>query len=193
MLPKPFAKLTLTSQKTKLFHSISACFTSFQFYPMTIKHNLIFIYTLTLMGIMIWIALILLAPYLRSQSSILANFIYAVFSPTCHQIPSRCIHAFGYPLAVCARCLGIYVGFLLGTVIFPFIKGFSVPSLPQAKMIILVSVPIAMDAAGNILGVWSSSNWVRFGTGTLWGIILPFYFLAGISDFILRHNRRSLP
>lgn len=159
---------------------------------MTTKHKLILIYALTLMGITVWIALILLAPYLRSQSSMLATFIYAVFAPTCHQIPARCIHAFGHPLAVCARCLGIYVGFLLGTVIFPLIKGFSVPSLPQAKMIILVSVPIVIDAAGNILGVWSSSNWVRFGTGTLWGIILPFYFLAGISDYFLRQNRRSL-
>jgi len=159
---------------------------------MAIRDKLIFIYSLTLIGIMIWIGLILLAPYLQSQSSVLAKFIYTVFAPTCHQISSRCIHAFGYPLAVCARCMGIYAGFFLGTIFYPLIKGFSAPSLPQAKLIILVSVPIAMDAVGNFLGIWMSSNWIRLITGALWGIILPFYFLAGISEYFLRQNKRSI-
>lgn len=155
---------------------------------MTIKRKLMFIYTSTLFGIMIWIALIFLAPYLESQSSMLAKFIYAVFAPTCHQIPSRCIHVLGYPLAVCARCLGIYAGFFWGMIIFPFIKGFSDPSLPRARAIILISIPIAVDAAGNFMGIWMSSTWTRFITGAVWGIILPFYFLAGIADYFLRQK-----
>lgn len=159
---------------------------------MDTKHKFILIYVLTLFGIMIWLVLISSAPYLQSQSSNLAKLIYAVFSPTCHQIPSRCVYAFGYPLAVCARCFGIYTGFLLGTIFFPFVKGFSVPSLPKAKVIIIAALPIAMDATGNILGFWTSANWTRFMTGTLWGIVLPFYFLAGISDLILRQKRNHL-
>ena len=142
------------------------------------------------MGITIGIVLIFLAPYLQNKSSVLAKFIYAVFAPTCHQIPSRCLLVFGYPLAVCARCTGIYAGFFSGTIIFPFIKGFSAPSLPRPKMLVLVSVPIVMDAAGNVLGVWESANWIRFVTGAVWGIILPFYFLTGISDYFLRQKRR---
>ncbi len=159
---------------------------------MRTEQNFVFIYSLTLVGIMIWMILIVAAPYLQSQSSNLAKFIYAVFAPTCHQLPSRCMQAFGYPLAVCARCMGIYAGFLLGTILFPFLRGFSAPSLPQAKMIIFVSVPIVMDAAGNFLGVWSSSNWVRFGTGAFWGVLLPFYFLGGISDCFSPQHKRSL-
>ncbi len=157
---------------------------------MTIRQKIICIYSLTLIGITLWMGLILLAPYLQSRSSGLAKFIYAVFAPTCHQIPSRCLYIFGYPLAVCARCFGIYSGFLLGTMFFPLIRGFSAPSLPSAKYIIAVSVPIVIDAAGNFLGIWAGSNLIRLITGVLWGILLPFYFIAGISDYFLRQNRR---
>lgn len=33
-------------------------------------------------------------------------------SPVCHQAPERSILLWGFPAAVCARCLGIYAGFL---------------------------------------------------------------------------------
>ncbi|NIA06693.1 MAG: DUF2085 domain-containing protein [Actinobacteria bacterium] len=36
-----------------------------------------------------------------------------VFSFLCHQDPSRTFQPGGEPLAVCARCVGVYVGFLL--------------------------------------------------------------------------------
>ena len=157
---------------------------------MAIRQKIICIYSLVLVGILIWIGLILLAPYLLSRSSMLAKFIYAAFAPTCHQIPSRCLHVYGHPLAVCARCVGIYSGFLLGTMFFPLIKGFTAPSLPPAKAIIAVSIPIVMDVAGNFLGIWESSNPIRFMTGALWGFILPLYFIAGISEYFLRKERK---
>jgi hypothetical protein len=34
------------------------------------------------------------------------------FSMVCHQQPERCFEWFGGPLAVCARCLGVYAGLL---------------------------------------------------------------------------------
>lgn len=156
---------------------------------MTTKTKLVLIYSITLTGILAWIAVIFLAPYLESQSSPLSGFIYTIFSPTCHQIPSRCFYAFGHPLAVCARCLGIYCGFLLGILIFPFIQGLGSPAMPKAKTFILLSIPIALDAAVNLFGIWTSPDWVRFLTGIVWGLILPFYYLAGLSDFFLNRKR----
>lgn len=157
---------------------------------MTTKTKIAFIYITTLIGIITWIGAIFYAPYLKSQSSPFSGFLYVVFSPTCHQIPSRCFYAFGYPAAVCARCLGVYSGFLLGALIFPVVKGFSTPTMPKAKTIILISIPIIADTAANILGVWTSTHWVRFVTGILWGLILPFYFLAGLTDYFLRKKKR---
>jgi len=153
---------------------------------MTAQTKTTFIYISTLTGILLWIGALFYAPYLKSHSAPLSRFLYAAFSPTCHQIPSRCFYAFGNPVAVCARCLGIYAGFLLGAVIYPLINGLSKPSMPKAKTLILLSIPIIMDAAGNLTGLWTSSNWVRLLTGIIWAVILPFYFLAGMMDYFLQ-------
>jgi uncharacterized membrane protein len=160
---------------------------------MKAKTKIIFLYVATLTGIVIWLAAIFFAPYLKSQASPVSGLLYAGFSPTCHQIPSRCFHVFGYPTAVCARCLGIYAGFFLGTLFFPVVKGFSSPMMPKAKTFILISLPIIADSAGNIIGVWTSGHWLRFITGMLWGSILPFYFFAGLTDLIFRKKSKKHP
>jgi len=32
-------------------------------------------------------------------------------------------------------------------------------------------------------------NWPRFTTGFIWGTILPFYFIIGITDYFVREKR----
>ncbi|MGD9345052.1 MAG: DUF2085 domain-containing protein [Candidatus Aminicenantes bacterium] len=140
------------------------------------------IYFLTLLGIIMWIAAAFAAPYLKHQSSVYGSLIYAIYSPTCHQIPSRCLTFYGNPLAVCVRCLGIYTGFFLGTILFPVLRGYSAGALPRARVLILVSIPIVIDAAGNLVSLWASPHWLRMATGLIWGSILPFYFIPGIVD-----------
>lgn len=155
------------------------------------KQRILLVYCLTLGGIIIWLAVIFLAPYLRSQDSSLSVFAYLVFTPICHQIPSRSFHLFGEPLAVCARCLGIYFGALGGTGLYPLINGFSKLDLPKVRTFILVSLPIITDAGGNFLHLWISSHWIRFMIGFLWGLILPFYFIVGVSDFALKRAQEK--
>ncbi len=155
------------------------------------KQRILIVYYLTLGGIIIWLGVIFLAPYLRSQGSGLSAFAYSVFTPICHQIPSRSFHLFGQPLAVCARCLGIYFGVLGGTGLYPLSNGFSRLSLPKVRAFILVSIPIITDAGGNFLHLWLSSPWIRFMTGFLWGLILPFYFIVGVSDFFLKRAQEK--
>jgi uncharacterized membrane protein len=155
------------------------------------KRRILLVYYLTLGGIIIWLGVIFLAPYLRSRDSSLSAFAYSVFTPICHQIPSRSFHLFGQPLAVCARCLGIYFGVLGGTGLYPLINGFSKLALPRARTFILVSLPIIIDAGGNFLHLWVSSHRIRFMTGSLWGLILPFYFIVGVSDFFLKRAQEK--
>jgi len=140
------------------------------------------IYFLTLLGIILWIAAVFAAPYLKHQSSVYGQLIYAIYSPTCHQIPSRCLTLYGNPLAVCARCLGIYFGFFGGTILLPVFHGLSSGILPRAKVLILFSMPMVIDAAANLVSLWDSPNWLRLATGLIWGSILPFYFIPGIID-----------
>ena len=148
-----------------------------------------FIYLLTLSGILIWIGTVIVSPYLKSQSSRLNILLYAIFSPICHQIPSRCFYLFGYPLAVCTRCLGIYTGFLLGTILFPLVNGFSKISLPQTRTFLFLSFPIVTDTLGNFFSIWMTSNWIRFFLGLVFGIILPFYFISGLADCFIKRAK----
>ena len=154
------------------------------------ERRLIFIYVLTLAGILIWLAAIILAPWLRSRSSGLSPYVYACFSPLCHQVPGRSFELFGFPLAVCARCLGIYVGFLGGMVLYPIRRDFSGVRLPRTAFFLALSAPIVLDTAANGLGLWATSNLVRFFLGLLWGLILPFYFLTGLGELALEVHKK---
>jgi uncharacterized membrane protein len=157
---------------------------------MATHRRIVLIYGLMLAGIIFWIGAILLAPYLRSRGSGFAPWLYACFSPLCHQIPSRSFRLFGQPLAVCARCFGIYAGFLAGAAAYPRIRGFSPPRLPDMRLFLALSAPIAIDAAANLFGIWSLGNAPRFLTGLAWGTILPYFLMAGIGDLILSGAER---
>ena len=152
--------------------------------------KILLVYFATLFGILVFIGLIFLAPYFNNRSSILGNIIYLVFSPLCHQNASRCFYFLGYPLAVCARCLGIYIGFMLGTFLYPAVRGFSSIYLPQTKLFLCLSAPVVLDTLGNFLLIWSTPGWIRFVFGLTWGWILPFYFITGVVDFLDSRNRR---
>jgi uncharacterized membrane protein len=97
-------------------------------------------------------------------------------------------------MAVCSRCLGIYIGFLAGTFYYPAIRGFSTLSLPKHKTFFLATVPIGIDTIGNFFFLWNTAGWLRLTLGFIWGIVLPLYFITGIADFILNlnfHNKKQ--
>jgi uncharacterized membrane protein len=149
------------------------------------------VYLLTAAGSLVWLSAIFLAPWLASRSAgRAAAFVYALFSPVCHQIPERCFLFHGHPLAVCGRCLGIYAGFAAGLVLYPLVRGFSTLRLPRAHVFLLLSLPMVMDAAGGILGLWASPIELRFATGIVWGGLLPFYFVTGLAELVLSRRRR---
>jgi uncharacterized membrane protein len=136
----------------------------------------------TLLGALPFYAGVFLAPVLRAQGRPLSALLYAAFSPTCHQLPGRSFYLHGFPLAVCGRCLGIYSGFILGVLAYPFLRGFRRAAQPKANTFAIFTLPIAVDTAGNFFHLWSTTNALRLAIGILWGVILPFYFIPGISE-----------
>ena len=153
-----------------------------------LKRTLWVVYVLAFAGFSVFLGGILLAPYLRSRSSPLAGLVYTVYSPFCHQLAERSLGCFGHPFAVCSRCLGIYLGSFLGFLLFPFRGGIRSLRVPGKMVFLLLSAPILLDTAANFLGIWSSTDIVRLSTGLAWGVLLPFYLIAGIVDF-LRQRR----
>lgn len=157
------------------------------------KRAAVAVWLLALGGSVLLVLLILAAPALHSRAPRLSALFYAVFAPLCHQDPARCLRLFGYPLAVCGRCFGIDLGFVLGTLIHPLLRGFARPSPPALRTFLLASFPIALDGAGHILGLWSSPIGLRLVTGLLWGAVLPAYFIAGLHELAMRLLRRRIP
>ncbi len=149
------------------------------------------VYLSTAGAIILWLAAIVWAPYLRSHSSPWQDFVYAVFSPLCHQIESRSFFLFGQPLAVCSRCLGIYIGCLAGIGLYPFLRGFGRLELPRTDVFICLSFPIVIDTVGNFAGLWDTPNLARLVTGLFWGAILPLYFITGIADLLLSRSAKK--
>ena len=143
------------------------------------------LYVLPLAGSALWLLAIALAPFLADRIPRLAAGLYACFSPLCHQIPERSFVFFGHPLAVCARCTGIYAGILSGLLAYPKIRGFAALRLPSTRFFLLLSAPIAADAAAHWLGFWSSGNVLRFLAGFAWGCVLPYYFMTGVGEWLL--------
>jgi uncharacterized membrane protein len=145
------------------------------------------IYLVTVAGIAIWLGAIAAAPFFLSRAIPLAPFFYACFSLVCHQNPERSFFVFGHPLAVCARCLGVYAGFLAGTAAYPFRRGFSSVRLPPRRVLIIGTTPIVLDTAANVFRLWNTGNVLRFAIGFAWGSILPFYFITGLAEAFGRH------
>jgi uncharacterized membrane protein len=138
------------------------------------------LYGLTIASASVWLAGIAAAPLLLARGSKISILLYGLFSPLCHQKPERCFFLAGFPLAVCARCTGVYAGAWLGLAVRPFVRALSDLRPPRIAAFLALSFPLALDGAGNILGAWNSPPLVRFVSGLLGGLLLPFFFLAGI-------------
>lgn len=103
-------------------------------------------------------------PYLLTRGyPAIAFSLQHAFSLVCHQRPERSFWAFGAPIAVCARCLGIYIGAAIGL-------------LCQTSRRIVVQLLIAtatlnlLDASTELAGL--HGNWMiaRFALGLTLGV-----------------------
>jgi uncharacterized membrane protein len=148
------------------------------------------VYILTLVGTVLWLAAVWAAPLLKARSFRGAAFLYAVFSPVCHQRPDRSFFVAGFPLAVCGRCLGIYLGFLAGVLVYPLLGRRFRTGVPGIRLLVAVTLPIGLDAVGNFLGLWGTGNVVRLATGFVWGGLLPFFFIPGVAEACLQRASR---
>jgi uncharacterized membrane protein len=139
------------------------------------------VYVITLLAVLIWLALIMAAPLLVSREHYFSSLlIYRSFSAVCHQLPERSFELSGYPLAVCARCTGIYAGFLLGLFIYPLARRLDDETMPDRRWLLLAAAPMLIDFAGNAVGLFTNSFASRTITGLIAGAATAFYLLPGL-------------
>lgn len=111
-----------------------------------------------------------------------ARSLYGGFSVVCHQTPERSFHAAGHPLAVCARCIGLYAGFLFGALLYPLVRSLRNRETPAREWLLLAAVPTSIDFALGVLGIWENTHLSRSLTGAILGAASAFYVAPGLVD-----------
>lgn len=96
----------------------------------------------------------------------LANDFYTLMALSCHQNPLRSFWILNYPMALCARCIGIYTGTIFTStfVLFQKIK------VNRTVIIALCSVVLFEFFFKNTL-VFMFNNQVRFVNGVICGFM----------------------
>ncbi len=132
----------------------------------------------------LWTAGIVVAPWLIAHDVIAGHWLRWFYRPACHQISDRCLDLGVGPMAVCARCAGLYLGGTLA-LLWTTIRDRS--CRPRPRWLAVVAAPTILDFVAGQIGLPSFGNWARFA------IAMPLGFLAGLylGDAlfeIVRHN-----
>jgi uncharacterized membrane protein len=141
---------------------------------------------IALSGAATFVGLILLAPLLHAWGALsVSQAIYHGFSAACHQQSARAFHVEGFPLAVCARCTGLYVGTLAGVLVYPLARPLTSREMPERVWLILAALPTTIDFALGFSGVWDNTHLSRFLTASLLGVVSSLYIVPGLVDLSL--------
>ena len=146
------------------------------------KRLAVLTYAAVLILVVVWIGGIIWVPLLSAagEHATLLSILQHTFGRMCHQIDERSFHLDGHPLAVCARCFGIYVGYLIGMLLYPLKNSLARTDLPHRSWLIAALVPVAVDVAAGFLGIYESTLLSRSLTGFAAGAAGPFYTLPGV-------------
>jgi uncharacterized membrane protein len=120
----------------------------------------------------VWTAGAVLAPWLTSEGSVLGGWLRLVYRPGCHQIAGRCLDLGYGPQAVCARCLGLYLGGCLG-LLWTTIRARS--SRPRPLWLGVLAVPTVLDFLAGQLGLPSLTNWSRLALAVPLGLVAALF------------------
>lgn len=147
-------------------------------------------WTLVLVGSLVFVGLLVTAPLARSNGLHWLSFVvYEAFSHVCHQSPERSFHIAGYPLAVCARCAGLYVGFAAAVAFYPLVTSLRRTHTPERRWLFVAAAPLAIDFALGFLGIWQNSHGSRFLTGALLAAVSVFFIVPGLVQLSLYQRR----
>jgi len=82
----------------------------------------------------------------------------------CHQMESRSFFLAGCQFPLCARCTGIFAGYIIG--VLAFIRRFRI----AVPVLFMMCIPCAVDGLRQEWSEYESDNVKRFFTGALLGV-----------------------
>jgi len=127
----------------------------------------------------VWLALLIAAPLLPVP---LAASLYALGSRICHQRPERSFHLFAAQLPVCARCLGIYAGAALGSLLALSARMRSKRDTVSPRQLLVGGVmPTALTLVAEWTGAWATSNGARAAAGVPLGVVVALVVAQAVA------------
>lgn len=134
----------------------------------------------------IWLSLVFLAPLFITLGGVfekISPYIYIFFSKVCHQNEDRSFHLFTHMLAVCSRCVWIYIGLFIGTSFYPLKYKLNNTEIPSLLYLFVASVILLIDVMLDSIGIFENTFLSRSVIGFIIGFVLPFYIIPGFVKF----------
>ncbi len=148
------------------------------------------IYSLVLLTAILIVALTVAAPWLASVGHpAFSMVIYQTFAPLCHQLPERSFALSGFPLAVCARCSGLYAGFAAGMLALSVASVAPRSAKTLLRVLAVSFLPLIVDGFGGWFGIFENTHFTRFLTGSIAGAGVAYFVAAVIAQSALLKER----
>ena len=147
--------------------------------------------------VLFWILLILAAPVAKANGySQISTPLYSFFSYICHQMPSRSFFVEGEKFGVCSRCFGVYLGLLLGFLLYPLWRAIDeIEPLPRFWLFLSL-VPIGVDWSLGVFGIWENTFTTRLITGLILGLACATFMMPALVEItrnLTRITRHATP
>lgn len=142
-----------------------------------------FIYILLFLYSLFFVTLSLASPILAKLGAYkLSAESFFLFSGSCHQQPHLSFWLLGYPMPLCCRCFGVYLGSSIFSILFALDK----VKLNLAIYFFLLLITLT-DLSLNYLFNINTGKFIRFSNG----LIMSFLIISSI-DYILFKCRRRV-
>ncbi len=105
------------------------------------------------------------------QSRHLESIAKSCFALVCHQEPARSYHIAGICLPVCARCTGLYTGFLAAWGLWRMVPE-KRRNRPVSNVVLFTGIfPLCLDGVLNLAHIVNTPAHIRLITGFMFGAV----------------------
>lgn len=148
------------------------------------------VWMVTTAVVLVWAALIVVAPVAKAAGiDSLSSPLYELYQFICHRIPERSFYVAGEQFGVCSRCFGVYLGLLVGCIVYPLWRPVDEVE-PIARFWLFLSIiPIAIDWGLTVFGFWENTQASRFLTGLILGVACATFIVPALVEAVRNLTR----
>jgi uncharacterized membrane protein len=152
-------------------------------FTVAVRRSAVIVWMISVAVFAIWTLLIVAAPSARLGGvESISSPLYSFFGYICHQLPDRSFHILSEPLGVCSRCIGVYLGLLLGTLVYPLWRSVDSVEPPARFWLFLSLIPIGIDWSLTAFSIWQNTQASRFITGFILGVACSTFILPALVE-----------